>query len=76
MDKELKEIINDLNITIADVETFASGQRFGLTTEQSKDINDSLKRAVGQMKAARSSIINAGIRIGQPFPLEITHGPR
>ncbi len=60
MDKELKEIINDLNITIADTETFASGTRFGLTTEQSKDINDSLKRAVGQMKAARSSIIRAG----------------
>lgn len=59
---ELSEIINDLNITIADIETFASYAivpTSGTTSTEHKDKIDSLKRAVGQMKVARSSLISA-----------------
>lgn len=72
MDKELKEIINDLNISIADVDTFSASYR-----PQNKPITDSLKRAAGQIKAARSSIISASqqMEIGKDAR-EVPVGPR
>ncbi len=46
----LKEILNDLNLTIADLETF----KLSNETPQTKF---ELSRAIGQMKASRASLI-------------------
>lgn len=58
---KLNEIIADLNVTIADMETFVSENAESLyhcdmDSQIKLDIIDS-KRAIGQLKAARASII-------------------
>ena len=48
----LQDIISDLNVTIADTETDMA------MAATSSNIND-YKRAIGQLKAARTSLIQA-----------------
>lgn len=50
---DLEVILSDINITLADLETFT--QRTNLTTSEFM----ALRRAIGQLKASRASIIVA-----------------
>ena len=48
----LDEMIHDLNVTIADIETFKIQNQSNMP----KDASDSTARAIGQLKAARTSL--------------------
>lgn len=61
-EEQITEIIRDLNVTIADTET-ALGELSNDKTE------NEFKRAIGQLKAARASLIEAR-RVGQTVTSE------
>lgn len=54
---KLDEIINDINITIADVETFYLSNNVSLPAKIACAIAPETKRAIGQLKAARASLV-------------------
>jgi len=62
----LADIVQDINWTITDIETLAIELSIpkGMTSQQFKEIQDSLKRSVGQLKAARAAVIRANRSLG------------
>jgi hypothetical protein len=60
----INDILQDLNVSIADIET--------LQAEKEHSKNTDLKRAVGQLKAARSSIVR--VKQEADEKVEVTNG--
>lgn len=58
---DLKEILRDLNVTIADIETalgeYLSDSKKPISYNDIQSIEGDFRRAIGQLKAARTSLI-------------------
>lgn len=57
--ENLEQIIDAINVTIADVETYQTSQAIELPANLSTLVIPDTRRAIGQLKAARSSLVKA-----------------
>lgn len=57
--ENLETVIDDINRTIADVETYQTNQAVSLSANLSTLIIPDTRRAIGQLKAARASLVKA-----------------
>jgi len=71
--ENLEQIVDDINRTIADVETLQTGHTISLPANISTLIIPDTRRAIGQLKAARTSLVKAFALLKQ---MEVTHGPK
>ena len=62
---DLNTIIGDLNETIADVETLQTHNVVSLPATVSVPVLAETRRSIGQLKAARTSLIKALARLNQ-----------
>jgi hypothetical protein len=57
--ESLETVIDDINRTIADVETYQTNQTVSLSANMATLIIPDTRRAIGQLKAARTSLVKA-----------------
>ena len=68
--EDLANIIDDINQTIADVETLQTHNDISLSASRAILVRIDTRRAIGQLKAARASLIKANVVLSDiPFIL-------